>query len=483
MIRILPAPRTLPRAAIRGGAAVLAGIAAGALVSTVNPIYALLALIAIGIVGAACLMPTGRFWLLAGVVTLLPFAAIPRLGIQPTLLDGALALLLVVAFGRFLLRLQPGVSTPLDVPILAYLGLCCVSFVFGTAYGFTGETAKYFLRVMAAILLFFALTNGLTTRRLLASFVDALVLGSFGSALLALSLYLAGQDTAIRVLSALGPLGYPTDPGDIIRLIASTSIWRATSTSVDPNIFGGLLMIGIILLLGRLFAKPSRGAWLKGAPMLAVMGWALLLSYSRGAWVGLAAGVVLLAALRYRKALPSIALAAIIAVVALGNTDFGKHLVSGFLVQDKASAMRLGEYKDALNFISEYPFFGVGFGTTPNGGAITPEADIYVGVSNIYLLMALEIGLVGVAGFAMVIGTLAIWTGRRYGSADAEGKSWLASGAAALFAAGVAGIADHYFFRFPHMIALFWALVAIVAISGRLSDADEPLKQPATLPA
>ncbi|MFI5270372.1 MAG: O-antigen ligase family protein, partial [Chloroflexota bacterium] len=318
------------------------------------------------------------------------------------------------------------------MPIAVYLALCCVSFVFGTAYGLTSDTAKYFLRVVAAILLFFALTNGLTTRRRLASFVDALVLGSFGSGLLAVVLYLAGQDTAMRVLSALGPLGYPTG-GDTLRFIASTTIWRATSTSVDPNIFGGLLMIGMLLLLGRLLARPSRNAWLSGGAMLAIMGWALLLSYSRGAWVGFVAGVVFLTVMRYRKALPVVVLAALVAVVALGNTDFGKHLVSGFLVEDKASAMRLGEYKDALNFISEYPLFGVGFGTTPNGAsAITPEADIYVGVSNIYLLMALEIGLVGTAGFAVVLGTLGVWTVRSYHRADAEGKSWLAAGSAAL---------------------------------------------------
>ena len=455
----------------KAGLAVLTGLAAGGFVAAVTPAYALLGLAALGVTIGACLLPVGRFWLLAGVVTLLPFAAVPRLGIQPTLLDGILGLLLLVALVRALLRLQRGVRTPLDLPIVVYLALCCVSFVFGSAYGMTSETAKYFLRVMAAIVLFFVLTNGLTTRRKLASFVDALVLGSFGSALLAILLYLAGQDAAARVLSALGPLGYPTDPNDILRFIASTTIWRATSTSVDPNIFGGLLMIGILLLLGRLLAQPSRKRWLAGGVALAIMGWALLLSYSRGAWVGLAAGVVLWALIRYRKALPVVALAAVIAVFALSGTDFGKHLVSGFLVEDKASAMRLGEYKDAVNFIGEYPFFGVGFGTTPNGSsAITPEADIYVGVSNIYLLMALEVGLVGLAGFALVLGTLAVWSWWRYREADEEGRAWLATGSAVLFAAGVAGIADHYFFRFPHMIALFWALVAILAIAARLSQ-------------
>jgi O-antigen ligase len=199
------------------------------------------------------------------------------------------------------------------------------------------------------------------------------------------------------------------------------------------------------------------------------MAWALLLSYSRGSWVGLAAGVFFLAGVRYRKALPAILLAAAIAAVALGQMDFGRHLVSGFLIEDKASAMRIGEYKDAVNFIGEYPLFGVGFGTTPSGSAITPQADIYVGVSNIYLLMALEIGLVGMLGFAAVVITAGVSAWRRYHVADAEGRAWLASISAALFAAGVAGIADHYFFRFPHMVALFWALVAILAVAARLA--------------
>ncbi len=476
-----------PRWAALAGTAVLAGVVAGALVSAVNPLYALLGILALGVCVGAVALPTGRFWLLAAVITLLPFATMPlRLGVQPTMLDALLALLLIVALMRFLGRVQPGVSTPLDLPIVIYLALCTVSFVFGAAYGVNGETVRYFLKLVAAILLFFALTNGLTSRRMLASFVNALIAGSFGSALLAVVLYAAGQETAARTLSALGPLGYPTGVEDTLRFIAGTTIWRATSTSVDPNIFGGLLMIGLLLLLGRLLGKqgllsseplPSgRGsrahirAWLLAAPLLVVMAWALLLSYSRGAWVGLAAGVAFLVMMRYRRAFPFVALAGVVAVIALGNTDFGQHLVSGFLIEDKASAMRIGEYKDALSFIAAYPLFGVGFGTTPTGtSAITPQIDIYVGVSNIYLLMALEIGLVGVTAFAVVVTTLALWVRRRYREADADGQAWMATASAALFAAGVAGIADHYFFRFPHMVALFWSLLAILAISARLS--------------
>jgi O-antigen ligase len=487
MIHTLARPHfALPKAKFVAiiGLAAAAGLGAGAAVSLINPLHGLLAVLGAGAAIGICLLPAGRFWLLAAVTALLPFGVIPiNFGVQVTLLDALMALLLGVALVRFLTRAQAGVGTPLDLPILVFIALCFVSFVLGTAYGVTGETARYFLKILFAILVFFALTNGLTSLTLLDSYVNSLIIGSFGSALIAIVLNLAGQATADRLLSSLAPLGYPT--GNTLRFIASTNIWRATSTSVDPNIFGGLLMVGIMLLLGRLLAalstrRPAFGTLL-GVPALAVMAWALLLSYSRGAWVGLAAGVAFLAVLRYRKALPALALAGILAVVGLGNTEFGSHLVSGFRVEDQASAMRIGEYRDALNFISEYPLFGVGFGTTPNGtSAITPEADIYVGVSNIYLLMALEVGLVGTAGFAAIIITLAAWAWRRYRQTDALGKARIATGAASLFAAGVAGIADHYFFRFPHMIALFWSVIAILAIAVRLAPKPTETSAPAS---
>ena len=474
----LPSPRRLPRPAIAAGSAILGGLAVAGAVTSINAVYALIGIL--GLIGccAVLLLPVGRFWLLAGLITLLPFAIVPvRLAFQPPILDVLLGVVLLVAAARYLLRLQRGVPTPMDLPIVVYVGLCTVSFISGTAYGLTGETIRYFVTIVACFLLFFALTNGLTTRTMLTGFVQSIVLGCVASALLADYFKIAGQGTAQRILNALGPLGYPTG-GDVLRFIASTDIWRATSTSVDPNIFGGLLMVGMVLLLGQLLDHAgSRTAWSLALPGLAIIGWALLLSYSRGAWVGFAAGVAFLAVVRYRKALPVVVLAAIIAVLALGNTNFGQHLVSGFLIEDKASAMRLGEYKDAVNFISQYPFFGVGFGTTPSGSAITPEADIYVGVSNIYLLMALEVGLVGIAGFAAVIGTAAVWSWKRYRQADTWGRNAIATAASTLFAAGVAGIDDHYFFRYPHMIALFWALVAILAISVRLAVPTVPASE------
>ncbi|MHB8620156.1 MAG: O-antigen ligase family protein [Chloroflexota bacterium] len=457
------------RVASRIAACLGAGILVGALAALVKPVVAIGGLFALGVVAGVLLLPLGRFWLLAGVIALLPFAVIPiKFGAQLTMLDVTLAFLLGLTVLRFLSRTRPGVATPLDVPILVYLGLCVVAFVLGTSFGANRETIRYFVEIVFAVLLFFAVTNGVTSRRMLRGVVDGLIAGTFASALLAVVLNLAGQPTAMRILSALGPLGYPTG-GSVLRFIALTTIWRATSTSIDPNIFGGLLMVGIALFVGRLLTSGSRRALLF-VPALAIMLWALLISYSRGAYVGLFAGLCFLGLIRYRKVmLPVLGLAVVVAVVALGSSTFGSHLVSGFLIEDKASAMRIGEYQDALRFISQYPWFGVGFGTTPSGTAITPNVDVYVGVSNIYLLMALEIGLVGMAGFAAVIVTLASWTWRRYRLATPTDQAWIAMVAAAFVSAAVAGLADHYFFRFPHMVALFWLLIALLVVAVRTS--------------
>jgi hypothetical protein len=68
--------------------------------------------------------------------------------------------------------------------------------------------------------------------------------------------------------------------------------------------------------------------------------------------------------------------------------DYVQHFIEGLRLQDLATLMRLGEYKDALILISRHPWIGVGF-------VGTPEGSLYIGVSNVYLLMAEEMGLIG----------------------------------------------------------------------------------------
>ncbi|MBC7317072.1 MAG: O-antigen ligase family protein, partial [Chloroflexi bacterium] len=208
------------------------------------------------------------------------------------------------------------------------------------------------------------------------------------------------QPVAIRLLSALRVVRYPSGP-DVLRFIEDNPELplRATSTSIDPNVLGGALIfattITVAQCLGRRPVLPR--PWLiLGA---ALMGACLILTFSRGSFVGLAVALGLLGLLRHRRLL-WIGLLALGVMLLLPPTRvYIEHFIAGVRGEDLATQMRFGEYKDALILISRHPWLGVGF-------AGTPEVDTYLGVSNVYLLIAEEMGIIGVALFVATLGTL-----------------------------------------------------------------------------
>jgi O-antigen ligase len=247
---------------------------------------------------------------------------------------------------------------------------------------------------------------------------------------------------------------------------------RAISTSVDPNVFGAMLMLAGVFTVSQLLTRRPVIPRVAIAAMLATILAALLLSYSRGSWIGLFAGCLLIALLRYRKPWVLIALFLGVGLLAVlpGLGGFFAHLQSGLAARDQAAAMRLGEYKDAFRLIEQYPLFGVGFGAAP-------EIDLYVGVSSVYLLLAEQMGLLGLAAFVGVVGAVLFRAMRTALTHAGTGlDSILVGSVAAMAAALVAGLLDHHFvnIRFPHMTALFWLVAALCVISGELAREASP---------
>jgi O-antigen ligase len=132
---------------------------------------------------------------------------------------------------------------------------------------------------------------------------------------------------------------------------------------------------------------------------------------------------------------------------------------------DLSTQMRMGEYSDALILIQRYPIFGVGF-TGP------PDIDTYLKVANLYLMMASEMGLVGVATFLVVMLTLfaSAWRVRARVAEQAEVEPIWWGFHMALFGALIGGVFDHYFFNldFHHSVTLFWLYVGLATVSTRL---------------
>lgn len=462
--------------------AVVFGLLGGMLITAANPLY-----VAAGIVGllvAVAILLNTQIGLLSlvGVICLLPFAVIPvPLGsVRLTFLDATLSALLVVWICRTLVRPEERLQIGrVGGFLLVFIFLAIVSFVWGTGYGVSPETARLFLKLINSFLLFFTIVNCVRAKKHLDQLVAALLLAGAGSAVIGLLLYFMPSATSIRLLTSLRVLGYPAS--NVLRYIADTETLRATSTSIDPNVLGAMLMVVSVLGINQLLSRAPviQRQWL--LPMVGVTLACLLATFSRSSWIGVIVALVFVATIKYRRLWIVMGLLAIVAVLGAvpGETTFVGHLQSGLMVQDRAAAMRLGEYKDALRLISEYPWFGVGFGAAPS-------VDLYVGVSSIYLLLAEQMGLIGLGVFLFIVGYVLVDGLRRLLSQSASSPS-VGLGAdpglrthylgllAALAAALTAGLLDHYFvnLRFPHTVALFWLIIGLIAVTSRLMQESE----------
>jgi hypothetical protein len=417
---------------------------------------------------------------LIAVICLLPFAAVPvNFGFKPTFLD----LVLVAMFGVWLLERATGklggfVNTPLTLPVLAFLAMALATFIAGLANApLTQTVARHFAEVILSILLFFLITDTVRDVQRLNLIMRLLIISGSLAALIAVILYLLPAATSMDLLSRLRVFNYPEGPG-VLRYIRDdpTLPQRATGTSIDPNALGGLLIMMLTLAVPQLFAKRPvlRRGWLIVG--LALMALALLLSFSRGSFVGVGVALGVLGVARYRKLLLIMVLALALVLILPQTQGYVTHFFDGLQVLndaqggDLSTQMRVGEYTDALILIQRYPIFGVGF-------TGTPDIDTYLKVANLYLMMASEMGVVGVAAFLIVMLVLfgSAWRARKQLPARPEIEPIWWGFHTALFGALIGGIFDHYFFNldFHHSVTLFWLYVGLAAVSTRL------LKEPA----
>ena len=412
---------------------------------------------------------------LLGISIILPFATLPfKVGITPTFLDLALIAIYLV----WVMQIATGKrrslrGSPMGIFVGAFAILAFFAFVAGLSHTQPSSTTiRRFAELLLGITLFFVVVDTMRKDADIRWLVRVLMLAGLGASAIAIVLYVIPEHTSLSLLNSLGRLGYPT--GDVLRYIEDSSVnpMRAIGTSVDPNVLGGLLILVTAITAPQLLAaRPLLPRWLT----IIVLGsnfLALYLTYSRGSMVGLAAAIFLIGILRYRRLLLILIVVAILVTLLPIGQSYITHFLEGIQGVDRATQMRFGEYKDALILIGRYPWFGVGF-------AGSPDIDTYIGVSNVYLLIAEEMGSVGLTLFLLAITTffLLLAGAWRRVRQNPEHESLMLGIVAAVAGLLVGGMFDHYLFNltYPHMTSLFWITlglgIAVVRQSSETSTA------------
>ncbi len=458
------------------------GLVAALLVAALGPVYAIIGSLAL--IGGLLVLRDLRWGMAAllAVIGVLPFAALPfKLGFTPTFLDVALLALYFVWIMRIATRRQDElIGTPIGPAVLLFVALVVFGFANGLRYGQpTATTIRNIAELVLGILIFFLVVNNFHSERDLYLIGGLIMAAGAVAAAIAVVFYVIPEAMTVRVLDALARFNYPGGYG-ALRYIEDNpeNPMRAIGTMVDPNVLGGFM----ILIAGVTAPQVVNAAplwprrWLALALLLDLL--ALYLTYSRGSLVGLAAGLLVIGMLRYRKLLLLALVGAGLLMLLPQAQAYVAHLIEGIRLQDRATLMRLGEYKDALALISRYPWFGVGFSGSP-------DANLYVGVSNLYLLMAEVMGVVGVASFLVVIGLFlahlfTAW--RRIGRAarpQPRREALLMGLGAAVIGALVGGLFDHYLFNlvYPHMTTIFWLLLGLGMAAAALPPQARPTRE------
>ncbi len=401
--------------------ALLAGVAIAALPLPQLALagVAALALIAVGLTLAEPVIGLGITLVIA------PFAPLENIMLRLPVDSGQLMLAVTVAAwglrALYLRRLD--VSTArrgIAVGLMIFIAVAGLSFFAASSFDlWARETLKW-----VEVLLIYLLVSTQTDRRKLGLIVGAILVSGVFQA--GLGIYQFG-------LRGEGPAEFA---------ILGGRFYRAYGTFEQPNPFGGYMgliwPVALGIALGGVYGVVrraygvSRGAYsvlrsaywaAAGVAALALM--ALVLSWSRGAWLGAAAAGVVVLMMALRR--PALSLAALLAAGLLALalnaagllpesirarlTDFTQQFssfdVRGVNVNDANYAVieRLAHWQAAQNMIVERPWLGVGFGNYP------AAYDQYRAMKwpnplghahNYYLNVWAETGLLGLAAYALL---------------------------------------------------------------------------------
>lgn len=448
---------------VAGGGIALALVTIGPLYTGAAVVGGLAALYVITSVQAA-------LYGMIAVMSLLPFGTMPfSIGFTPTLIDVTIVAFLLIYVLQWMTGMRRNFrTTPVHALLALYILWLLACFALGLRYAApTSLILRQFAETMLILLLVFVLVDLLRDPKLLRRLVLVVIVCIGIQAALALVLYRLPDGTAERLLRSLQRIGYPGS--SIIRYIEQNPDLpeRAIGTWVDPNTLGGSLAIAATMIAPQVFARMPvlRFRWLT-LLVLGLVGLVLYLTYSRTSMLALGVGLGVIAVVRYRRFIPLMVVTGALVMLLPQAQVYVERFLDAFRGGDLATQMRLGEYGDSLRLISQYPIFGVGF-------TGSPSIDLYSSVASMYLIMANQIGLVGVALYVIVMLATLIFGYRAWKIArnDPYLDAIHLGFHAALIAALVNGVGDLYYFRidFQASIMLFWLTVSLALASSAIA--------------
>lgn len=225
-------------------------------------------------------------------------------------------------------------------------------------------------------------------------------------------------------------------------------------------LYAGWLLLGVSVVLGELLTNPARRLWLLLPP--ALLGpVVLLLSFTRNAWVGLAAGLLLLAAIWHRSLLLLYPVAALALWLVFPRPVF-ERVISIFDLRQASNYDRVCMTISGMEMVRDFPLTGVGLDMVGRLYPLYRRDDAprwrVPHLHNNPVQIAAERGLPALAAYLWLIGAFFGVTWRGLARLTGEDRAAVAATLTAVLAITVAGLFEYNFWfaviQYPTLILM-----------------------------
>lgn len=250
---------------------------------------------------------------------------------------------------------------------------------------------------------------------------------------------------------------------------------RIFSAYDNPNAFAEVLVLLIPVAVALLFGARSLWWKLVGLGTAGLGTLALIMTYSRASWIGLAVAGVVFVFLWNRKLLPPLVILALLCVPFLPD-HVRNRMLTIFDSGDSSTSSRVPLWNAAIGVLKNSPVTGAGLGADA-GRAAVRELGTFHGARgafthshNVYLQLWLEHGLLGLVTF--IVGCYnAVKRGAKavgLPGCPPQARLIMIGAAGAVCGSLVSGMAD-YLFTYPRVMLIFWFSVSLLLAGIKLA--------------
>jgi O-antigen ligase len=352
-------------------------------------------------------------------------------------------------------------AQPVRAAIFLLLGIAFASYAWAMLRGLPQEEVSSadsgLLRLLGLSAVLLVASDGIDSLAHLRTVLRRIALAGGLMAALGLLQFIAGQS----LLDWISIPGLSSDAASAA-VDSRAGFTRASGTAMHPLEYAVVLCMAFPIALTLALEDSTRFRIARWFPVLTIAV-ASTLAVSRSALIGLIAGLLVLVPAWPRRVRLLSAIAGVGLVVAVGLFVPGmlgtiRGLFGGGL-SDPSAASRIDSYDAAVEFVSRFPIVGKGFGT------FLPRYHI---VDNEYVLLTIELGMVGLLAFLGLL-VAAAWSAahaRRHAVMAADRQ--LSQALIASLVAGGTLMAFFDGFTFPMSAGMLFLVVGISGSQQRL---------------